>query len=49
MVNDVSLGTFIWAAIVVGAEIDIYLTILELLTGRGQRMAIAVTEQQSPK
>ena len=49
MVNDMSLWTFIRAAVVVGAEVDINFPILELLPGQGQRMAAAVTEQQSSK
>ena len=49
MVDDVRLGTFIRAAVVVGAEVNVHLSILELLSGQGQRMAAAVTEQQPPK
>jgi hypothetical protein len=33
MVNDMCLRAFIWAAVVVGAEVDIYLAIFELLPG----------------
>ena len=49
MVDDVGLWAFIRATVVVGAEVDVHLPILELLPGQGQRMAAAVTEQQSPK
>ena len=49
MVDDVGLGAFIRAAVMVGAEIDVYFPILELLPGQGQRMTAAVAEQQSPK
>lgn len=43
------LGAFIRVVVVVGAEVDVHLTILELLPGHGQRMTAAVTEQQPPK
>ena len=33
MVDDVGLGAFGWAAVVMGAEVDIYLAIFELLPG----------------
>ena len=33
MVDDVRLGTFIRAAVVVGTEVDVHFTILELLPG----------------
>ena len=49
MVDDMGLGTFIWAAVVVGAEVDVHLPVLELLPGQGQRMATAVAEQHPPK
>ena len=49
MVDDVGLWTFVWAAVVVGAEVDIHLSILELLPGQGQRMTAAVAKQQTPK
>lgn len=49
MVDDMSLGTFIRASIMVSAEVDIYFPILELLSGQGQRMTAAIAEQQSPK
>ena len=49
MVDDMSLGAFIRAAVVMGAKVDIHLPILELLPGQGQRMTAAVTEQQPPK
>ena len=49
MVDDMGLGTFIRAAVMVGAEVDINLPIFEFLPGDGQRMTAAVTEQQSPK
>ena len=49
VVDDVSLGAFILAAIVVGAEVDIHLPVLELLPGQGQWMTAAVTEQQPSK
>ena len=45
MVDDVGLGTFIRAAVVMGAEVDVRLPILELLPGQGQRMTAAVAEQ----
>lgn len=44
MIDDVGLGTFIWAAVMVGTEIDVYFPILELLPGQGQRMPAAVAE-----
>ena len=34
MVDDVSLGTFIRAAVVVGTEVDVHLPVLELLPGQ---------------
>lgn len=49
MVDDVGLRAFVWAAVVVGAEVDIHLPILEFLSGQGQRMTVAVTEQQPSK
>ena len=49
MVDDVHLGAFIRASIMVSAEVDVLLAILELLPGQGQRMAAAVAEKQSPK
>lgn len=49
MVDDVSFGTFIRAAIVMGTEVDIHLAILEFLPGQGKRMAAAVAKQQSTK
>ena len=45
MVDDMSLGAFVRAAVMVGAEVDIHLPILELLQGQGQRMTAAVTKQ----
>ena len=45
MVDDVGLWAFIRAAVVVGAEVDIHLPILELLPGQGQRMTAAIAEQ----
>lgn len=33
MVDDVGLGAFVWSAVVMGAEVDIYLAIFELLPG----------------
>ena len=33
MVDDVSIGAFVRSAVVVGAEVDIYLAIFELLPG----------------
>ena len=45
MVDDVGLGTFIRAAVVMGAEVDVNLPILELLPGQDQRMTAAVAEQ----
>ena len=44
MVDDVGFRTFIRAAIVVGAEVDIHCPILELLPGQGQRVSAAVAE-----
>ena len=49
MVDDLGLGTFIRAAVMVGAEVDINLPILELFPGQGQRMTAAITKQQPPK
>mgnify|MGYP003314155604 CR=1 FL=1 len=49
MVDDVRLGTFIRAAVVVGGEVDIHLPTLELLSRAGKWMAAAVAEQQPPK
>ena len=49
MVDDVGFRTFIWATIVVGAEVDIHLPILEFLLGQGQWMTAAVAKQQPPK
>ena len=49
MVYDVGLRTFIRAAVVVGAEVNIHLSVLELLPGQGKRMAAAVTKQQPSK
>ena len=45
MVDDVGLGTFIQAAVMVGAEVNVNLPILEFLPGQGQRMTAAVAEQ----
>ena len=45
MVDDMSPGAFIRAAVVMGAEVDIHLPVLELLPGQGQRMTAAVTKQ----
>ena len=36
MIDNVGLGALIRAAVVVGAEVDIHLPILELLPGQGQ-------------
>ena len=33
MVDDVGLRAFVWAAVVVGTEVDVHFTILELLPG----------------
>ena len=44
MVDDVGLGTSIRAAVVVSAEVDVHLTILELLSGQCKWMTAAVTE-----
>ena len=44
MVDNVGLGAFVRAAVMVGAEVDIHLPILELLPGQGQWMTAAVTE-----
>ena len=44
MVDDVSPGALVRAAVVVGAEIDVHLPILELLSGQGHRMTAAVAE-----
>ena len=45
MVDDMGLRAFIRVAVVVGAEVDIHLPILELLPGQGQRMTATVTKQ----
>ena len=45
MVDDMSLGAFIRASIMVSAEVDFHFPILELLPGQGQRMTAAVTKQ----
>ena len=44
MVDDVGLGAFVRTSVVVGAEIDVYLPVPELLPGQCQRMTAAVTE-----
>ena len=44
MVDDVSRGTFIRSAVVVGAEVDIHLPILEFLPGQSKWMTAAVAE-----
>ena len=49
MVDDMGLRTFVWAAVMVGAEVDINLPILELFPGQGQWMTAVVAEKQSPK
>ena len=49
MVDDMCLGAFIRAAVVVGTEVDVHLPIFEFLPGQGQRMAAAVAEQQTTK
>lgn len=49
MVDDVGLGTFLRAAVVVGAEVDIHIPVLEFLPGQGQWMTATVAEQQPPK
>ena len=49
MVNDMSLWTFIRTTVVMSAEVDIHIPILELFPGQGQWMATAVAEKQSPK
>ena len=45
VVDDVSFGAFIRAAVVVGAEVDVHLTFLELLPRHGQWMTAAVAKQ----
>lgn len=45
MVDDMGLRTFVWAAVMVGAEVDIHLPILEPLSGQCQRMTAAIAEQ----
>ena len=45
VVNNVGLWTFVRAAVVVGAEVDIHLPILEPLSGQCQRMTAAIAEQ----
>ena len=49
MVDDVGLWAFIRAAVMVGAEVDINLPVLELFPGQGQWMTAVVAEKQSPK
>ena len=49
MVDDVGFRAFIRAAVVVGAEVNVHLPILELLPGQGKWMAVAVAKQQTPK
>ena len=49
MVDDVSPGALVRAAVVVGAEIDVHLPVLELLPGQGQWMAAAVAKENSTK
>ena len=49
MVDDVGLGTFLRAAVMVGAEVDINLPVLPLLPRQSQQMTAAVSEQQAPK
>ena len=49
VVDDVGLGTFIRTAVMVGAEVDINLPILELFPGQGQWMTAVVAKQQTPK
>lgn len=44
MVDDMGLRTFVWAAVMVGAEVDINLPILKLFPGQGQGMTAAVAE-----
>ena len=45
MVDNVSLGTLIWAAGVVGAEVDVSFPIFEFLPGQYQGMTAAGTEK----
>ena len=45
MVDDVCLGTFIWAAVVVGAEVEVRFPIFEFLPGQCQGMTAAGTEK----
>lgn len=49
VIDDVGLWTFIRAAVVVGAEVDVRCALLQLLPRQGQRMTAAVAEQQSTK
>ena len=49
MVDDVGLGTFIRAAVVVGTEVDINLPVLEFLPGQGKWIAAAVAKEYSTK
>ena len=44
MVDDVCLWAFIRAAVVVGAEVNVHLPILELFPGQGLGMTVAVAE-----
>jgi hypothetical protein len=45
VVDNMGLGAFVRATVVVGAEVDVNHPILELLPGQGQRMTAAVAEQ----
>ena len=49
MVYDMGLGTFIRAAVVVGTEVDVHFTILEILPGQGKWIAAAVAKEYSTK
>jgi hypothetical protein len=49
MVDNVGLRTFIRAAVVVGAEVNVHLPVFEFLPGWGQRMTAAVAKQHPPK
>ena len=45
VVDNVGLGALIWAAVVVGAEVDVSFPIFEFLPGQCQRVTEAVTEK----
>ena len=49
MIDNVSFGALIRAAVVVSAEVNIDLPILELFPGQGQRMTAAVAKEYSTK